>query len=132
MTSLNLIYRRNEHPRSATDWYIYGLQWFVTMFYAVVWGYAIVGVGLKFEGSSMTTYISSVVLTIGISTLLQAKLGHRMAMVSGPNVIPSFAIVAAFASGGATYAYEAITAQALTGILVVVLVYFGAIRYIRR
>lgn len=132
MASLNLIYRRNEHPRSSKDWYIYSLQWFVTMFYAVVWGYAIVGVGLKFEGSSMTTYISSVVFTIGISTLLQAKFGHRMAMVSGPNVIPSFAIVAVFASGGANYAYEAITAQALTGILDVVLVYFGAIRYIRR
>jgi hypothetical protein len=70
------------------------------MVYAVVWGYAIVGVGLNFQGARMTTYISAVVLTIGLSTLLQSWLGHRMAMVHGPNVIPSLAIVAAFTAAG--------------------------------
>jgi NCS2 family nucleobase:cation symporter-2 len=102
------------------------------MFYAVVWGYAIVGVGLGFEGSRMTSYIAAVVLTIGLSTLTQAWFGHRMAMLSGPNVIPSFAIVAAFAAGGKDYALHAFTAQALTGPLVVLLVYFGMLRTIRR
>ena len=81
------------------------------MVYAVVWGYAIVGEGLKFEGPRMTTYISAVVLNIGLSTLLQALLGHRMAMVSGPNVIPSLAIVAAYAAGGETYALQAFKAR---------------------
>src|SRR5215471_2599815 len=132
MANLNLIYRRNDRPRSTGDWYLYGVQWFLTMFYAVVWGYAIVGVGLEFTGSAMTAYISAVVLTIGVSTLLQAWLGHRMAMLSGPNVIPSFAIVAAFASGGKNYAFQAITAQVLTGLFTVILVYLGAVRYIRR
>ena len=99
MANLDLIYRRDERPRSTGDWCLYVLQWFLTMFYAVVWGYAIVGVGLDFTRSAMTAYISAVVLTIGLSTLLQSWLGHRMGMLSGPNVIPSFAIVAAFASG---------------------------------
>jgi hypothetical protein len=31
------------------------------MFYAVVWGYAIVGVGLELTGSAMIAYISAVV-----------------------------------------------------------------------
>jgi NCS2 family nucleobase:cation symporter-2 len=132
MSNLDLIYRRDERPNSTGDWCLYVLQWFLTMFYAVVWGYAIVGVGLDFTGSAMTAYISAVVLTIGVSTLLQSWLGHRMGMLSGPNVIPSFAIVAAFASGGKEYAFEAITAQVLTGLLTVVLVYLGAVRYIRR
>ena len=107
-----LVYRRNEQPRTPQDWFLYSFQWLVTMVYAVVWGYAIVGVGLNFEGARMTTYLSAVVLTIGVSTLLQAWLGHRMAMVHGPNVIPSLAIVAAFAAGGETYALQSFTAMA--------------------
>jgi len=102
------------------------------MVYAVVWGYAIVGVGLNFQDARMTTYLSAVVLTIGVSTLLQAWLGHRMAMVHGPNVIPSLAIVAAFAAGGETYALQSFTAQALSGIIIVALVALGAVRYIRK
>ena len=102
------------------------------MVYAVVWGYAIVGVGLNFQGARMTTYISSVVLTIGLSTLLQAWFGHRMAMVHGPNVIPSLAIVAAFVAGGEAYALQSFTAQAIAGVIIVALVYLGAVRYIRK
>jgi xanthine/uracil permease len=127
-----LVYARNEHPRSTRDWCLYSFQWLVTMVYAVVWGYAIVGVSLNFQGARMTTYISSVVLTIGLSTLLQAWVGHRMAMVHGPNVIPSLAIVAAFVAGGEAYALQSFAAQAIAGVIIVALVYLGAVRYIRR
>src|SRR5215813_10155909 len=127
-----LVYARNEHPRSTHYWVLYSFQWLVTMVYAVVWGYAIVGVGLNFQGARMTTYISSVVLTIGLSTLLQAWIGHRMAMVHGPNVIPSLAIIAAFVAGGEAYALQSFAAQAIAGIIIVALVYLGAVRYIRK
>jgi xanthine/uracil permease len=127
-----LVYGRSEQPRSTHDWVLYSFQWLVTMIYAVVWGYSIVGVGLDFRGARMTTYISAVVLTIGISTLLQAWLGHRMAMVHGPNVIPSLAIVAAYAAGGETYALQSFTAQALSGIIIVAIVALGAVRFIRK
>ncbi|MBV8716306.1 MAG: purine/pyrimidine permease [Chloroflexi bacterium] len=127
-----LVYGRNERPRSTQDWCLYSFQWLVTMVYAVVWGYAIVGVGLNFQGGQMTTYISSVVLTIGLSTLLQAWLGHRMAMVHGPNVIPSLAIVAAFAAGGEAYALQSFAAQAIAGVIIIGLVFVGAVRYIRQ
>src|SRR5215472_15711251 len=127
-----LVYSRNEQPRSTHDWFLYSFQWLVTMVYAVVWGYAIVGVGLNFQGARMTTYISSVVLTIGLSTLLQAWFSHRMAMVHGPNVIPSLAIVAAFVAGGEAYALQSFAAQAIAGVIIVVLVYLGAVRYIRK
>lgn len=128
---IDLVYRRNELPRSMRDWLIYSTQWLMTMFYAVVWGYAIVGAGLGFRGTQLTEYLSAIVLTIGLATLLQAWLGHRMAMVSGPNVIPSLAIVAAFSAGGLDYALQSFAAQAIAGLVIAVLVFAGVIRYIR-
>jgi NCS2 family nucleobase:cation symporter-2 len=128
----DLVYARNDRPRSGRDWVLYSVQWLITMFYAVVWGYAIVGLGLDFEGPTMAAYLSAVVLTIGASTLLQSWLGHRMAMLSGPNVIPSFAILAALAAGGRAYALQAFTAQAITSIIVIILVYLGVLKYVRR
>lgn len=127
-----LFYRRDEAPRSRRDWLLYSGQWLVTMFYAVVWGYAIVGAGLGLQGAPLSQYLSAIVLTIGVSTLLQAWIGHRMAMVSGPNVIPSLAIVAAYGAGGLEYAQQAFMAQAIAGLIILVLVLSGLVRHIRR
>lgn len=127
-----LFYRRDEAPRSPRDWLLYSGQWLVTMFYAVVWGYAIVGAGLGLRGAQLSEYLSAIVLTIGVSTLLQAWLGHRMAMVSGPNVIPSLAIMAAYGAAGLEYAQQAFMAQAIAGLIVLVLLHFGLIRPVRR
>ncbi|OVZ66227.1 MULTISPECIES: solute carrier family 23 protein [unclassified Pigmentiphaga] len=114
------------------DWLVYGSQWLVTMFYAVVWGYVIVGAGLGLRGVALTQYLSAIVFTIGLATLLQSWLGHRFAMVSGPNVIPSLAIVAAYGAGGADYALHAFTAQAMAGLAIAVLVLCGVVRYVQR
>ena len=127
-----LVYYRNDTPRSTRDWLLYSAQWLVTMFYAVVWGYAIVGAGLGFRGAQLTEYLSAIVLTIGLATLLQAAFGHRLAMVSGPNVIPSLAIVAAFSARGLDYALQSFTAQAIAGLVIALLVFAGLIRYIRK
>lgn len=128
----DLVYKLEDKPRSTRDWFLYSFQWIVTMFYAVVWGYAIVGVGLQFEGAELTRYMSAVLLTIGLSTGLQAYLGHRFAMVSGPNVIPSLAIVAAFTAGGGEYALHSFLAQAIAGVIIAALALAGSIRYIRK
>jgi xanthine/uracil permease len=128
----DLVYKLEDKPKSTGDWVLYSFQWTVTMFYAVVWGYAIVGVGLEFQGEELTRYMSAVVLTIGISTLVQAWLGHRMAMVSGPNVIPSFAIVAAYSAGGIDYALQSFMAQAIAGVGIAVLALVGIVKYIRK
>ena len=128
----DLVYKLEEKPRSARDWILYSFQWVITMFYAVVWGYAIVGVGLDFQGEELTRYMSAVVLTIGVSTLLQAWLGHRMAMVSGPNVIPSLAIVAALSAGGEEYALQSFMAQAIAGVVIAALALVGVVKYIRK
>lgn len=128
----DLEYKLEEKPRSTRDWILYSFQWFITMFYAVVWGYAIVGVGLGFEGEDLTRYMSTIVFVIGISTLVQALLGHRMAMVSGPNIIPSLAIVAAFTAGGLDYALHSFLAQAIAGIIIAIIAMAGLVKYIRK
>lgn len=128
----DLVYGVEETPRSWRDWGLYSVQWAVTMVYAVVWGFAIVGVSLGFEGDEFTSYMAAVVLTIGVSTLTQAVAGHRFAMVSGPNVIPSLAIVAAMATGGREYALQAFTAQAIAGVLIAGLAAAGAVTLIAK
>ncbi len=95
----------------------------------MAWGYAIVGVGLNLEGAGMTTHISGAVLTIGVSTLLQARLAHCVAMVHGPDVIASVAIVAA---GGGNHAFGSFTAHAPSGVNHHGLRSSGSLGYIRK
>lgn len=127
----DLLYGVDERPRSARDTVLYSLQWLATLFYGVVWGYAIVGIGLGFEGAELTTYMAAIVLVTAISTLTQAVIGHRFAMVSGPNIIPSLAIVAAATAGGEDHALHAFTAQAIGGAIVLALAVFGVLDLIR-
>jgi xanthine/uracil permease len=128
----DLVYGVNDKPRSSRDWTIYTLQWVVTMFYAVVWGYAIVGIEMNFDSSELASYMSSIVLTIGLSTFIQVWKGHKMAMVSGPNVIPSLAIVAAITAGGIEYAKHAFMAQAIAGAIIVVFALMGISHHIKK
>ncbi|MBD3205660.1 hypothetical protein GF319_04845 [Candidatus Bathyarchaeota archaeon] len=130
--SIDLVYDLDENPRSIRDIVIYSLQWIVTMFYGVVWGYAIVGVGLGFKGEILASYMSTVVLMIGSSTLIQSYLGHRFSMVSGPNDITSLAILYAFSVGGESFAFQAFTAQAIAGLLLAVFSYIGIVKYLSR
>ena len=127
----DLVYNVDDAPRSIAHWLIYSGQWIVTMVYAVGWGYAIAGLGLQLQGPELSAYMGRVVLLVGLSTLAQAWLGHRFAMISGPNVVPSLALVAAFQTGGREYALEGFTAQALAGVVVLVLALTGAFRLIR-
>lgn len=118
--ALELVYGPDDRPRSTKDAIVYSLQWILIMFYPVVWGYAIVGLGLGLTGSELASYMARVVLMIGIATLVQASAGHRLSMVSGPNIIPSLAIVAAFAIGGKEYALLSFNAYIIAGLVVAV------------
>ena len=125
--SLELVYDLDEKPRSLKDTILYSLQWVVTMFYAVVWGYSIVGVGLGLQGRTLASYMATVVLMIGVSTITQVYLGHKYAMLSGPNDIPSLAILYAFTVAGKEYAFQAFTAQAIAGVLIAGIVFTGVV-----
>lgn len=95
------------------------------MFYPVVWGYSIVGLGLNLTGDELGLYMIRVVFMIGVTTLVQVSFGHRLSMISGPNIIPSLAIVAAFAIGGKSYALASFNAYIIAGLIVAILGFLG-------
>lgn len=128
----DLIYGPDDKPKSLWDTVIYSMQWIFIMFYPVVWGYAIVGVGIGFTEQELTAYMARVVLMIGLSTLIQILAGHRLSMVSGPNIIPSLAIVAAFSIGGKEYALQSFNAYIIAGIIVAILGAVGIISKISK
>lgn len=120
-SSLQLVYRPDERPRSRRDTVLYSLQWIFIMFYPVVWGYALVGTGLGFSGPELGNFMARVALMVGLTTIVQVLLGHRFAMVSGPNIVPSLAVVAAAAVGGREYALLSFNAYIIAGAVVAVL-----------
>jgi xanthine/uracil permease len=122
---IDLIYDLNESPRSKKDLIIYTLQWIMIMFYPVVWGYSIVGLGLNLTGEELGFYMVRVVFMIGVTTLVQVSFGHKLSMISGPNIIPSLAIVAAYAIGGKDYALQSFNAYIIAGIVVAILGFLG-------
>jgi len=119
--SFHLVYGPNDKSRSAKDTVIYAIQWIFIMFYPVIWGYVIVGLGLEMSGGELANYMTRVVFMIGVSTLIQVLTGHKLAMVSGPNIIPSLAIVAAYTVGGKEYALQSFNAYIIAGIVVAIL-----------
>lgn len=127
---LELVYRPEEKSRSARDTAVYSLQWIFTMFSPIVWGYVIVGLGLGMEGTELAGYMTRVVFMVGACTLLQVLAGHRFAMVSGPSIIPSLAIVAACAVGGKEYALQSFNAYIIAGVVVAILGGLGIISLI--
>ncbi len=129
---IDLFYEVDESARKTSHWFIYVGQWVATMVYPVVWGLAVVGIGLGLKGPELAEYMVSIVFMVAVTTAAQAWIGHRFAMVSGPNVIPSLAIVLAFATGGREYAQLAFLAQALASVAVVVLAATGIIGLVRR
>ncbi len=129
---LSLHYGLDDRPRSWRDTAIYSLQWMLIMMYPVVWGYVIVGLGLGFTPQELADYMGRVVLMIGASTLAQAACGHRFPMATGPNIIPSTAIVAAYLAGGKAYALLAFNAGILAGVIVAILGALGVINLISR
>ncbi len=131
-TPSGLVYGTNDKPRSTRDALIYSLQWILIMFYPVVWGYSIVGINIGFTSSELSAYMSRVVLMIGVSTLIQVLAGHRLAMISGPNIIPSIAIVAAFTIGGKENALMAFNAYIIAGLVVAVIGALGLFSYLGR
>lgn len=128
--SFQLVYGPNDKSRSTKDTVIYTMQWIFIMFYPVIWGYIIVGLGLAMSGSELASYMTRVVFMIGVCTLIQVLIGHKFAMVSGPNIIPSLAIVAAYTVGGKEYALQSFNAYIIAGVVVAILGGLGIISHI--
>lgn len=129
---IDLVYGPDDESGSLRDTVLYTLQWVFIGFYPVVWGLAIVGLGIGLTDAQLGQYMSRVVLMIGVATLLQAYYGHRLSMITGPNIVSSFAVVAAFAIGGTEYALLSFNAFIIAGIIVFLLGVLGVISWIKK
>lgn len=129
---IDLLYGIEEKPRSNRDMIVYAMQWVMILFYPVVWGYSIVGLGLEFTDAELAGYMTQVIFIIGVSTLMQVLAGHKLAMISGPNIIPSLAIVAAYSVAGKEYALQSFNAFIIAGVLVTFLGFTGIISQISK
>ncbi len=130
MSTQKLKYHLNEKPKDLKETLLYVLQWVMVMFYPVVWGYTIVGLGLGFTGEALGLYMMRVIFMIGLSTFIGVLYGHKLSMISGPNIIPSLALVAAYQVGGETYALHAFNAYIIAGFVVMILGFFRIISHI--
>ena len=109
-----LVYGRNEPPRSTHNWVLYSCQWAVTMVYCS-------GLGLRDPGyrPQLCRRENDPLHLCSCSGLREySAAGHRMAMVHGPNVIPSLEIVAA-STAGENHVLQYFPAQALSGGIIV-------------
>lgn len=131
-SGIELLYGPEEKPDNFKETFIYSIQYVFLMMYPVVWGYAIVGAGVGFTSEELAAYMARVVLMIGVSTLSQVLAGHRLSMVSGPNIIPSLAIVSAYSIGGKEYALQSFNAYIIAGLIVAVLGAAGIISKISK
>lgn len=127
--SRKMIYGSKENP-PPRRLIIYALQWIAFSTYPIMWGLVLVGFGLKMEPMVLSGYVTATVFTIAISSLAQTIFGHRCGMLSGPNILPGFTILAAFSLGYPTG--EIFGAFVIGSGMVVVLALCGAIGYLRK
>jgi xanthine/uracil permease len=122
-------YGPNDRP-SAQLLLVYGLQWVATATYPFIFGLAAVGLQLKFNHSELTAFTSATLFTIGLASLVQSLWGHRLAIISGPSILPALTIAAAVNSG--TPLSQVWGAIVAASIAVGLLSLFGVVALLRR
>ncbi len=111
---------------------LYGVQWALFMVYGIIWAYSIIGVGTNMQTEDLTIFITNVVFTMGVSTLIQASAGHRLGAMSAPSAVTLLAVLSVVSLAGREYGFQAYNAFIIAGIIVAVLGYVGIIGYIRK
>ena len=111
---------------------LYGVQWALFMVYGIIWAYSIIGVGTGLAGRDLTVFITNVVFTMGVSTLVQASIGHKLGAMSAPSAVPLLAVLSVVSLAGREYGFQAYNAFIIAGIIVAILGFTGIIGYIRK
>lgn len=111
---------------------LYGFQWVLFMVYGVVWAYSILGVGANLQGVDLSIFITNVVFTMGVSTLLQASAGHRLGAMSAPGAITSIAVLSVVTLSGREYGFQAYNAFIFAGIIVAILGKTGFMSWMKK
>lgn len=109
-----------------------GIQWALFMVYGVVLAYSLLGIGADMSKDEIIIFITNVIFVMGISTLVQASVGHRMGAMSAPNVVTLLAVLSIVNSLGKEQGFQAYNAFMIAGIIVAILGYMGVIGKIHR
>jgi xanthine/uracil permease len=109
---------------------LYSLQWVATATYPFIFGLAAVGLQLNLNHSQLTAFTSATLFTIGLSSLAQSLWGHRLAIISGPSILPALSIAAAANAG--TPLPQVWGAVIVASIVVGILSFFGVVTLFRR
>lgn len=129
-TKLDLIYQVNDRPRSWFDRIVYSLQWVFIMFYGVVFAYSTLASGLNLSPIELSDFLARVMIGIGVSTLAQSLFGHKLAMMSGPNIITNIALLTSFTIDGIAGFSIVLFSFVLSGILLVIIIRVGLLNRI--
>ncbi|HZJ76946.1 MAG TPA: solute carrier family 23 protein [Oscillospiraceae bacterium] len=111
---------------------LYGIQWALFMVYGIVWAYSIIGVGAGLDSFELSKFITNVVFTMGVSTLIQASVGHRLGAMSAPSAVTLIATLSIVSLSGIEYGFQAYNAFIIAGIVVAILGATGVIGHIRK
>ena len=109
---------------------LYGLQWVATSTYPVILGLGVVGLHLNLTAGDLSSFTSASLLTIGVASLVHALWGHRLAVLSGPSLLPGLAMVAAVGAGAPLP--QVFGGVIVGSIVVAVLAPLGLVRVLRR
>jgi len=93
-----MIYASDERP-PGLRLMIYGLQGVAMATYPIVWGLALIGLSVDLTETQLAHFATATIFTIGLASLAQAAAGHRMGLLSGPNIVPAFAMITAVQAG---------------------------------
>ncbi len=111
---------------------LYGVQWALFMVYGIVWAYSIIGVGAELSTADLSIFITNVVFTMGVSTLIHASVGHRLGAMSAPSAITLIATLSIVSLSGVEYGFQAYNAFIISGIVVAILGATGVIGHIQK
>jgi len=124
-----MIYSSSERP----PWpklLIYSFQMVAMSTYSIIWGVALVGLGINLSGAPLATFITATVFTIGLAIIAQAWLGHRMGLLAGPNIVPGFTMITAYQAGFPLN--EIFGGFVIGAFLVILLGLLGVANYVQR
>ncbi|MEM7348972.1 MAG: solute carrier family 23 protein, partial [Chloroflexota bacterium] len=124
-----MIYQSYERP-PLLKLSIYSLQVVAMSTYAIVWGLAFIGLNINLSREQLAIFVTITIFSIGLSTLLQASVGHRIGLISGPNIVPAFTMLTAIESG--LPFDELFGGFIVGGIVVTVLGWLGFVHYLQR
>jgi len=121
---LELLYSLDDWPPPGSS-ILFGMQWLALMLPLVMIPASVLSYGFNLSPGQQVDYLQRIILLTGIGTFIQAVLGNRLALVSGPAAV----LMVGYLAAGGRSIYSFSGAIILGGSLLLVL---GASGWLKR